>query len=95
MALQRRVDGPAGVTALHFKHVCELACTMEAAASTPESRLAWERSNVAILDHLVAAVRRDPGRRVLVAVQCRRLHYLEQRLRGWRDEIDVAAFGQL
>ena len=42
-----------------------------------------------ILDNVIAAVRRDPGRRLLVAVQCRRLHWLELQLRRLRDDIQL------
>jgi hypothetical protein len=62
---------------------------MEAAASTAESRLAWDRTNAEILDNVIAAIRRDPGRRLLVAVQCRRLHWLELQLRRLRDDIQL------
>ena len=88
-ALQRRADGPEDIAAPHFKHVCELVCGMEAAASTEESRLAWERTNAEMLDNLMAAVQRDPGRRLLVAVQCRRIHWLELQLHRLRNDIQL------
>ncbi len=89
MALQRRADGPEDIAAPHFQHVCELVCAMEAAASTAESRLTWERTNAEILDNVITTIRRDPGRRLLVAVQCRRLHWLELQLRRRRSEIQL------
>ena len=95
MALQRRAKGPEDIAAPHFKHVCELVCAMEAAASTAESRLAWERTNAEILDNVITTVQRDPGRRLLVAVQCRRLHWLELQLRRRRDEVQLVPLDAL
>jgi hypothetical protein len=94
-ALQRRAAGPEDIAANHFKHVCELVCAMEAAASTAESRLAWDRTNAEILNNVIATVRRDPGRRLLLAVQCRRLHWLELQLRRLRDEIQLVPLNAL
>ncbi len=37
--------------------------------------------NEVILNNILAAVQRDPGRRVLVTVDCRRRHRLEKQLR--------------
>lgn len=95
MALQRRADGPEDIAAPHFKHVCELVCAMEAAASTAESRLDWERGNAEILGNVIATVQRDAGRRLLVAVQCRRLHWLELQLRRRRDEVQLVPLNAL
>ena len=95
MALQRRAAGPEDIAANHFKHVCELVCSMEAAASTAESRRVWDRTNAEILNNVIATVRRDPGRRLLVAVQCRRLHWLDLQLRRLRDEIQLVPLNVL
>jgi hypothetical protein len=95
MALQRGAAGPEDIAANHFKHVCELVCAMEAAASTAESRLSWEHGNAKILGNVITTVRRDPGRRLLVAVQCRRLHWLELQLRPMRDEIRLVPLNAL
>jgi hypothetical protein len=95
MTLQRRVGGPQEVAAPLFKHTCGLICLLESVASTAASRAAWEQSNAEILERLVSAARRDPGRRFLVAVQCRRVHWLEQRLHGMRDEFQLVPFNRL
>jgi hypothetical protein len=87
VAMQRRLDGPAGIDAPLFKHTCGLICELEALAADEAERRAWEASNAHILNRVLWMVRRDPGRRVLVAVQCRRVHWLERRLRQRRDEL--------
>lgn len=41
-----------------------------------KDRSAWEKQNQELAQNIVQAVQRDSGRRVLVAVQCQRLHRL-------------------
>jgi len=93
--LQRAADGPEGVNSPLFGHVCGFICTVEAVAAGETGRQAWEATNARILERLLWAVRRDPGRRVLVAVQCRRVHWLETRLRSLRDEITLVPYSAL
>ncbi len=93
--LQRTLDSPEGVNSALFGHVCGFLCSVEAAAASEEGRRAWEAANQRILERLLWAVRRDPGRRVLVAVQCRRVHWLEARLRAVETEIALVPFGRL
>ncbi|MCC7106546.1 MAG: hypothetical protein IT307_15515 [Chloroflexi bacterium] len=94
-AVQRRLEGPEATSSPLFKHTCGLVCSIETMASTTASRSAWERSNTEILERLLSAVRRDPGRRVLVAVQCRRVHWLEQRLRTFQDQLQLVPLDRL
>ncbi len=61
--------------------MCGSICYLEATAASDAGRRAWEATNERILERLLWAVRRDPGRRVLVAVQCRRTHWLRSRLK--------------
>jgi hypothetical protein len=79
--LQRVSDGPEGVNSPLFGHVCGFICTMEAAVAGDAGRRAWQATNERILERILWAVRRDPGRRVLVAMQCRRVHWLGPRLK--------------
>lgn len=95
VGLQRAVDGPEGVNGMPFHHLCGLLCGLEAAAASDAGRRAWEAANSRILERVLWAVRRDPGRRVLVAVQCRRVHWLESRLRGHRDELALVRYPEL
>ncbi|MBI4491636.1 MAG: hypothetical protein HY690_02450 [Chloroflexi bacterium] len=93
--LQRTVDGPEGVNSALFGHLCGAVCDLQAAAGGEVGRRAWEATNGRILERLLWAVRRDPGRRVLVALQCRRVHWLEARLRSLREEIALVRFQEL
>jgi hypothetical protein len=93
--LQRATDGPEGVNSPLFGHVCEFICNVEAAAVGDAGRRAWEATNQRILERLLWAVRRDPGRRVLVAVQCRRVHWLDARLRPLQAELTLVPYAEL
>jgi hypothetical protein len=47
-----------------------------------------------MLDNILQIVRRDPGRRMLVAVQCQRTHWLEPRLKRVPD-IELVDYREL
>lgn len=79
--LQRAANTPERVNSTLFGHICRSICYLEAAMASDVGRRAWEETNEGILERLLWAVSRDPGRRVLVAVQCRRAHWLRSRLK--------------
>ena len=91
----RAAQGPEAVNSRAFGHLCGLVCTLEEAAAGEAGRRAWEESNERILERLVEMVRRDPGRRVLVAVNCRRVHWLQARLRAFAGEMVLVPYEQL
>lgn len=93
--LQRTADGPEGVNSALFGHVCGFICAVEAAVAGDAGHQTWEATNQRILERLLWIVRRDPGRRVLVAVQCRRVHWLETRLRSLQAEITLVPYPKL
>ena len=91
---QLRADGPRAIHSGTFGHVCHTICVLEAWVGGPAARRAWEAANRALLENVLAAVRRDPGVRVLVTVDCRRWHQLVERLRHV-DEIELVAYWEL
>lgn len=93
--LQRTFDGPEGVNSALFGHLCGAVCDLQAAAGGDVGRRAWEATNARILERLLWAVRRDPGRRVLVALQCQRIHWLQARLRPLGEEIALVGYQEL
>ncbi len=95
VALQRVADGPEGVNGSLFGHVCGLVCKLEEAATDNDGRHAWETANRRIVERLTWAVRRDPGRRVLAAVQCRRVHRLVPLLRREKDLLELVNYWEL
>ena len=82
---QRAANNVQAVHALFFQSVCHILCTLNEMSWDAEARQAWQAQNQTILDNILQAARRDPGRRMLVAVQCQRTHWLEPRLKKVAD----------
>ncbi len=76
-------------------HVCGALCTLETWAASDAGRRGWEETNERLLANLLAAVRRDPGRRVLAAVHCRRVHWLAGRLSAYAGEMELVGYRDL
>ena len=91
---QLRADGPRAIHSGSFGHLCHTICLFEAWVGGPATRQAWDAANRALLENVLAAVRRDPGVRVLITVDCRRWHQLVERLRQV-DDIEVVDFWKL
>jgi hypothetical protein len=70
-------------------------CHVKEAAAGTAGREAWEHTNEQLLQRLLWTIRRDPGRRVLVAVRCHRIHWLRSRLVRLADEIELVRFDKL
>ncbi len=73
---------------------CHAVCALQETAWTAEARAAWQAETAAMLANVLAAIQRDPGRRVLVAAQCQRKHWLEARLRR-EAEVELVGYWQL
>lgn len=82
---QRAANKAEAVHAMLFQSVCHALCLLNEMSWDAEARQAWNRQNQAILDNILETARRDPGRRMLVAVQCQRVHWLEPRLKRVPD----------
>jgi hypothetical protein len=93
--LQRTADSPERVNSALFGYVCGTLCHLEEAAASAAGRQAWEQANRQILERLLQMVRRDPGGRVLVAVSCRRVHWLIARLQPLQPEIRLVPYAEL
>ncbi len=89
---QRRANRPETINGLLFGAFCHTVCWLIERTWTMDERLAWEAQNQAIGDNILQAVRRDPGRRVLVAVQCQRLHRLVPLLHAHADMIEIVNY---
>lgn len=79
--LERLAGGPAGMNSDVFDAICDGMCAFHFRLSGLEARRAWEETNRGMVTNILAAIRRDPGRRVLVTVDCRRRRWLERQLR--------------
>lgn len=74
--LQRFAKGPGDVNSGIFDAICDGMCAVNIKVGGAETERAWDDANQAILGNVLETVRRDPGRRVLVTVDCRRRRWL-------------------
>jgi hypothetical protein len=91
---QRAASNAEAIHAMLFRSVCHTICALDVMSWDAEARRAWKARNQAMLDNVLQVARRDPGRRVLVAVQCQRVHWLGPRLRRVPD-IELVDYRQL
>ena len=92
---QRRAGTPEAVNGFLFGAFCHTLCWLIERLWTLEARAAWEVQNRTIAENIAQAIRRDPGRRVLVAVQCQRLHQILPLLRTFGDELEIIPYRNL
>lgn len=79
--MQRLANGPRAINSGLFGLLCDAMCSATAWVCGPQTQQVWDETNRALQENVAEAVRRDPGRRVLVTVNCRRSRRLEQGLR--------------
>lgn len=92
--MQRLASGPRAINSGPFALLCDGMCRLTAWACGKETLRLWDESNRALLENVAQALHRDPGRRVLVTVDCRRSRRLEQALRRL-PEVELVHFTQL
>lgn len=92
---QREADRPEAVNGALFGAFCHTVCWLTEATWTAEDRAAWDVQNTALAENIVQAVQQDRGRRVLVAVQCQRLHRLMPRLHAYRELFEIVDYREL
>jgi hypothetical protein len=92
---QRQSATPEAINSSFFGAFCHAVCSLSEQTWTASGRASWQAQNVAIAANIVEAVRRDPGRRVLAAVQCQRIHKLSPLLRRCDEHLEIVAFHQL
>jgi len=85
----RTVNGP------WFGAFCHTVCWVTESLWNAKDRAAWERQNQELAGNIVRAVQRDSGRRVLVAVQCQRLHRLIPLLHAHHDLFKIVGYQNL
>ncbi len=91
---QRTANRAEAVHAILFQSKCHTLCLLNEMIWDAEARRAWNEQNQAMLDNILQAARRDPGRRMLVAVQCQRTHWLAPRLKKVAD-IELVDYREL
>lgn len=81
VAIQQVANDARHVNSAFVSHACGLVCHLEEHTCGERGRRAWETTNEKLLTNVIATAERDPEARILVAVQCRRKHWLEPKLR--------------
>ena len=92
---QRRADRPEAIHGPVFGLFCHTLCWLIERAWTAEDRQAWKEQNKIIAENVLRYVQRDPGRRVLVAVQCQRLHRLLPLLKAHAEDLEIVNYQDL
>jgi hypothetical protein len=92
---QRQADTPEAINGKLFEAFCHPLCRLTELSWTAGQRKAWDEQNKTIAGNIMQAVRRDVGRRVLVVVQCQRIHKLSTLLQPYREELDMVQFSKL
>jgi hypothetical protein len=78
-----------------FGAFCHTICLLTEMFWTAKDRTAWEKQNHELAENIIRAVQRDHGRRVLVAVQCQRLHRLIPLLHAHDDLFQIVPYQDL
>lgn len=93
---QRRADDPESVNGAWFGLFCHTVCGLTEMLWSREDRQTWEAQNHVLVEKIVQAVsRNDGGCRVLVAVQCQRLHRLIPLLKAHAHLFDLVGYQNL
>jgi hypothetical protein len=85
----RAINGPL------FGAFCHSVCLLSEMFWNAEDRARWESQNKHMANNIVRAVQRDSGRRVLVVVQCQRLHRLLPLLHAHEDLFTIVDYQDL
>ncbi len=91
----RRASRVEAINGAWFGQFCHALCWVTEQLWSPAERVRWEAQTQSLADNVLRAVRRDPGRRVLVVVQCQRLHRLVPLLKAHRREFDLVSYEAL
>jgi len=92
---QRKANRPEAIHGLVFGAFCHTLCALSEMMWTAEDCAAWEAQNKAMAENILLAVRRDPGLRILVTLQCQRLHTLLSLLKAHSDELEIVDYREL
>ncbi len=93
---QVQADDVESINGLWFGAFCHTVCWLTESLWTAKDRAVWEQQNEELAGNIIRAVRRDnSGRRVLVTVQCQRLHRLMPLLHAHDDLFKIVAYQNL
>lgn len=92
---QRQAATPEAIHSLLFMLFCHTVCALTEASWSAEERVAWNQQNQMMVGNILKVVHRDPGRRILVVVQCQRMHRLTRLLKARREAVEIVPYQKL
>lgn len=92
---QRKAGTVEAVNGYFFGAFCHTLCNLTESFWTPEGRTAWDDQNRQIAENILQVIQRDPGRRILVAVQCQRLHKIVPLLSSSLEHVQIVHYKKL
>lgn len=92
---QRRADNAETINGVWFGLFCHSLCGLTEMFWSDQDRVAWEAQNQTLVENIVRAVWNNKGSRVLVAVQCQRLHRLVPLLEKHSNLFDLVGYQNL
>lgn len=92
---QRKAATPRAINSPIFGLVCHTVCALTESSWPTEQRFEWERQNKDMAENIMRVIRRDPGRRILVVVQCQRIHLLVPLLKALTKELELVQYHTL
>jgi hypothetical protein len=93
--VELKAGRPEAINGVPFGVFCHTVCHFIEMVWTAQDRANWEAQNKAMVESILGVIQRDPGRRVLVAVQCQRLHRLAPLLSAHAGEIEIVNYQDL
>lgn len=92
---QIQADNVQAVNGMWFETFCHTVCWINEALWNDRDRAAWEKQNEEMVENIIHTVQRDSGRRVLVVVQCQRVHQLIPLLRAHANLLKLVSYQDL
>ena len=92
---QIQADDVRTINGQWFGGFCHTVCWLTELFWTANDRANWEIQNRKLAESIVQAIQRDRGRRVLVAVQCQRLHRLLPLLHAHNALFEIVPYQNL
>jgi hypothetical protein len=89
---QLKAGSPRAINGLVFDVFCHSVCSLAERSWSKSARRAWMMQNLVMVENILDAIRRDPGRRVLVATQCQRTHVIKPLLKRHSELLEFVDY---
>jgi hypothetical protein len=88
------INHPAAINSAAYSLCCNLTCAAELNLCGQTAKKVWQEANDTIFKNILETLTRDPGRRVLVTVDCRRRQWLMKQL-AQTPQVDLVHYNEL